>query len=67
MCLAIPGKIIEINGNTAVVDYGAERIEACILEKFGVGDFVIVQNRIVVKKVSRQDAEKLLELVKGIG
>lgn len=66
MCMAIPGKIIEIRGNTAVVDYGREQIEAGLLEKFSVGDFVLVQNRIIVKKVSKQDAKKLLELIKEI-
>mgnify|MGYP000252812182 CR=1 FL=1 len=48
MCLAIPGKIIEVDeeGN-CVVDYVAERRGAKILmDGFGVGDYVIVSNKI---------------------
>lgn len=66
MCMAIPGKIIEIRGSTAVVDYGGKKVEAGMFEDFRVGDFVLVQNRIIVKKVSKQDAKKLLEMVKEI-
>jgi len=44
MCLAIPGKIIEVDeeGN-CIVDYEAEKREARILcEGFGVGDLLTV-------------------------
>jgi len=52
MCLAIPGKIIEIKGDTAVVDYGGvERRAKIIHGNYGVGDRVIVSNKIIVEKI----------------
>ena len=33
MCLAVPGKIIEIKGNEAVVDYDIEKRMALLIEK----------------------------------
>ena len=63
MCLAFPGKIIEINGDLVKVDYGSEVREAGILgDEFKIGDYVIVQNKVVVEK---EKAESFLELIHG--
>ncbi len=59
MCLAIPGKIVEKIGNKVVVDYGSEKRKATVLDgKFKVGDFVIVQGKIVVDKVPAAQVKK---------
>jgi len=64
MCLAIPGKIIEIKENKAVIDYGTEKREAAIVEgSFKKGDFVIVQGRIIIEKVPAKQVKQWLELV----
>lgn len=66
MCLAFPGKIIEINDDLVKVDYGSEVREAGLIEEdFKIGDYVIVQNKIVVEKVEKEKAEKFLELING--
>lgn len=58
MCLAIPGKIIEIRDNVAVIDYGSEKREARIVEgDFKIGDFVIVQGRIIIEKVPEEQVK----------
>ncbi|MFH1638212.1 MAG: HypC/HybG/HupF family hydrogenase formation chaperone [Candidatus Woesearchaeota archaeon] len=63
MCIAIPGKIVEIKGKKAVIDYGTEKREARILEdKYKVGDYVIVQLRTVVQKLDEDVAKKALEI-----
>ena len=52
MCLAIPGKIIKIEGDLATIDYGTEKREAKIVRgNFKVGDYVIVQAKIVIEKI----------------
>jgi len=65
MCLAIPGKIIEIDReDIATIDYGSERREAKIVEGlYKVGDYVLVQARVVIEKVSEAQVKKWLELV----
>jgi hydrogenase expression/formation protein HypC len=66
MCLAFPGKIIEISGEIAKIDYGSEIREAGILsDEFKVGDYVIVQSKVVVEKVEKEKAESFLELING--
>ena len=63
MCLAVPGKIIRINDNIAILDYGSEKREAdCSLIDCNVGDYVIVSNKIVIDKVSKQEAESSLRM-----
>lgn len=53
MCLAIPGKIIEIEGNNAVISYGKiERTAKIIHGDFKIGDRVIVSNKIIVEKIN---------------
>jgi hydrogenase expression/formation protein HypC len=63
MCLAVPGKIIEINGDEATVDYDVEKRKALLLEKsFKVGDYVIVQGKTVVQKIEKKEAIDALRL-----
>ena len=50
MCLTIPGKIVKIEGDIATLDYGSEKRDAKIIEgDYKVGDFVLVQAKVVVE------------------
>ncbi len=65
MCLLVPGKIVEIDGDEATVDYEIEERKGRLLEKgYEVGDFVLIQGGIVVQKVAKEEAERALELYK---
>ena len=57
MCLAIPGKIVLIEGDKAVVDYEGEKREAILLNKeIKVGDYVVVQNKLILQSVPKKQA-----------
>lgn len=58
MCLAIPGKIIEIKGDTAVIDYGGEQRNANIslIDDLKVGEYVIVNAGFVMQKLPEKQA-----------
>ncbi len=63
MCLAVPGKIIRITGDVAVLDYGSEQRTAKIVEgAYREGEYAIVQGGIVVLKVPEAEAEQALQL-----
>jgi hydrogenase maturation factor len=65
MCLAIPGKITGIKKSMASVDYGDQKTEAKIIEgDFKVGDYVIVQGKIVVEKVPRTQVKQWQKFLK---
>ncbi len=71
MCLAIPGKIIKIEGDIATIDYGSEKREAKIISQaddgssFNIGDFVLVQAKIVSEKVPEEQVAGWLEYIKN--
>ena len=63
MCLAVPGKIIKISQDKATVDYGTEKRVATIIDdEYALGDYVIVQGKIVITKVSEKEAKEALKL-----
>ena len=65
MCLAVPGKIIEIKDNLAIIDYIDEKREAdCSLIECKVGEYVIVSNKVVIDKIEKKEAVESLKLYK---
>lgn len=63
MCLAIPGKIISINGDDVIVEYpGEKRSAKIVIGEYKVGDYVFVSEKIVVQKIPEKEA---LESLKG--
>ncbi len=48
MCLAIPGKIIEIKGDVAIVKYpGMKTTAKIVIGNYKVGDYVFVSEKII--------------------
>jgi hydrogenase assembly chaperone HypC/HupF len=65
MCLSIPGKIVSI-GEKISVDYGGEVREADFsLIDVNVGDYVIINNKIIITKLSEESAKKFLSTLEG--
>ncbi|HUW91110.1 MAG TPA: HypC/HybG/HupF family hydrogenase formation chaperone [Candidatus Nanopelagicaceae bacterium] len=68
MCLAIPGKIIRIDGNTALVDFDGieqEVIIALILNP-EVGKYIIVHAGYAIEQMEEKDALEAIEQWKEI-
>jgi biotin synthase len=61
MCYSIPGKIEELNGKTAVIDYFGEKKKA-VNEFFEVspGDYVYVQGGFIIEKLTESQALEVL-------
>ena len=64
MCLAIPGKVIEINGDYAQVDFGGvtRRVGLALLEVVSEGDYIIVHAGYAIEILNEQEAEERLKL-----
>lgn len=68
MCVALPGKVIEIKGRDAVVDFSGNQVTARAgLVDVKVGDYVLVHAGCVIQKVSKQDMEDLKSLNELMG
>lgn len=63
MCLAIPGEILEIDGNSAKVELGgAERkVRLDLLEDVNEGDYVLIHVGYAIQVISPQEAEKMFD------
>jgi biotin synthase len=62
MCYAIPGKIVELEKNIAIVDYFGEHRK--VLNEFSdvkVGEYVYAQGGILVQKIPREEAILILK------
>jgi len=67
MCYAIPGKVKEIKGNVALVDYYGETKRAITeLISLAPGDYVYAQGGYVIQKINPKEAQDILETWKDM-
>ncbi|VUT24045.1 MAG: [NiFe] hydrogenase metallocenter assembly protein HypC [Candidatus Methanolliviera sp. GoM_oil] len=63
MCLAIPGKVVEIKRNLAKVDFGGVIREVDLsLVDINVGDYVLVHAGFAIETIDEEEAERSLDL-----
>ncbi|AMM53578.1 HypC/HybG/HupF family hydrogenase formation chaperone [Pyrococcus kukulkanii] len=63
MCLAVPGKVVEIRGNVGIVDFGGikREVRLDLLPDIKVGDYVIVHTGFAIEKLDEERAKEILE------
>lgn len=68
MCLAIPLKVTEVNGNDAMAEIeGVKRkIRIDFVKDVKVGDYVIVHAGFALEKLDPEQAKKNMELIKEV-
>ena len=72
MCLAVPGKIIEIYEvgglKMGKVDFGGVKREACLayIPDAQVGDYTVIHVGFAISKLSEQEAQESLALLQEI-
>lgn len=69
MCLAVPSKIVEIDGYTATVDVMGlkKKISLMLLpEEPQIGDYVLVHAGFAINKIESSEAEQALKLYEEI-
>jgi len=70
MCLAIPARVVELQGNdTAIVDLGGVRkdVSLALVEGVEVGDYVIVHVGYALARLDPEEAEKTLAVMAEAG
>jgi len=68
MCLAIPAKIVELNGENAVVEVqGVHRAAIISLIKDPqIGDYVLLHAGFAIRKWSEEDFREFKEITQGL-
>ena len=64
MCLAVPAKVVELDGDNAVVDVRGNRMEAnvCLLDDVQLGEYVLVHAGFAINRYSDADAREILSV-----
>ena len=65
MCLAIPARIVELDGDKAVVDAMGNRFNAktTLLENVKIGDLVLIHAGFAISVVDEEEAKKTWDLI----
>jgi hydrogenase expression/formation protein HypC len=68
MCLAVPARIVEIEGDRAVADALGTRwtIRTTLTPEVGLGDIVLVHAGYAITKVDEEEARKTWELFEEV-
>ena len=68
MCLAIPGKVLAVEGTKAIIDYGdgtSRQADTSLVDP-AVGDYVIVHAGFAIQILDPQEAEETLQLFREL-
>lgn len=67
MCVALPGRVLSIEGNMAKVDFRGNSMNVNLgLVNAVVGDYVLVHAGCAIEVMKKDGAEELLELLSEI-
>jgi len=64
MCLAVPARVVELSGDTAIVDLDGIRKETStlLLDEVAVGDYVLIHVGYALERIDPIEAAKTLAL-----
>ncbi|HUV37933.1 MAG TPA: HypC/HybG/HupF family hydrogenase formation chaperone [Patescibacteria group bacterium] len=68
MCLGIPMKIVERDGNDAVAEAGGIRknVRLDLLDDVRIGDYVLIHTGYAIETIDEGEALETLELIKKV-
>lgn len=64
MCVAIPGKVLEIYEGISLVEFGSlrKRINTRLIENLVVGEYVLVHVGCAIEKIEEKEAMETLNI-----
>jgi hydrogenase expression/formation protein HypC len=68
MCLAIPGKILQINGDSALIDFDGikQNVIIALIQNPKIGKYVIVHAGYAIEQINEEEALEAIEQWKEI-
>ncbi len=67
MCVALPGKVMSIDGHSATVDFNGSRVTAeAGLVDIALGDKVLVHAGCIIQKLTEAESEEMESLFKEL-
>jgi hydrogenase expression/formation protein HypC len=68
MCLAIPMKVVEINGEMGIVESGdiRKKVVLSLIDPVKIDDYVIVHAGFAIQLLNEEEAQKTLDLFRDM-
>ena len=67
MCLAIPGRVLRVDGSIATLDVRGRQVQAdASMVSVKPGDFVVVYAGLIVQMLEEDEAQERLRLLAGV-
>jgi hydrogenase expression/formation protein HypC len=67
MCVAIPGKVVSVDTDTATVDFNGNKVNALTgVVQVKVGQYVLVHAGCIIQTMQQSEAEELINLMKEV-
>ncbi len=68
MCLAVPAKVVSIDGETALVELGGltRQARTMLVPNVKVGDYVLLHAGFAISKLSPEEAQRTLQYLREI-
>lgn len=66
LCLGIPARVIEVNGNIALIDYGGgvkKRVDCSLVPDIKPGEYVIVHAGAIIERISEKEYKETMEIL----
>jgi hydrogenase expression/formation protein HypC len=63
MCLAVPGKVVEVSGADVTIDFGGtqRRARADLTPDIEVGEYALVHAGFIIQRLDAEEAERTLK------
>ena len=66
MCLAVPGRVVKVEGRYAIADFaGKEMRISTDLVKVKKGDYILAYSGYAMEKLTEKEAKRVLSKLKG--
>lgn len=68
MCLAIPGKVLSVIDNTAVISMGGlkKEVNISLIEDIKVGEYIIIHGGCAIEKITGIDLKETIDCFKEL-
>jgi len=68
MCLAVPSKVVAVEGSKATVEIGGvtRKVDTSLVPEVRVGDYVLVHTGYAITVIDAEEAQETLKLFEAI-
>ena len=68
MCVAIPGQVIELYEDEALVEFieSKKKVNTSLIKDVKVGDYLLIHVGVAIEEIDKEEGEKTVEIFKSM-